>query len=555
MLSRREFLRRLTLGGLALSTVGCGSSFPELAGGPRFPIDPPSTEVDLAVIGAGMSGLYSAWRVLNAAKQGWNGLGDSPRVAVFEASPRIGGRLSSLPTQDLPQIPAEIGGMRILLGQPLVNNLVRILGIPVTPFPTGGGDNLYYLREQRFTTKQLKEGGAIPYSLAPREQRLTPGDLLDLALADVLPDIFKITRAEWLGVKKSLTYDGRPLYDQVYADVLRSRLSPDGYDLLYDGLGYLGDFNQLNAAEMFQNAAEFGDGFVRVIEGFQSLPLRLAEEVRELGGEVTTEMPLLHLASSPDGYVLNMASNHVVRARSVILAVPPAAIMDLDPTSAPFSVAGFRDDLQAVQPQRASRLFLAFRQPWWKSLGIRDGFSRTDLPLRQCVYFGTESEQPGGDPNNSNSLLLATFSEAEAGVFWADFLERPSDPFPSVGVPTGLQAPRPLVEEALRQLEQLHGVSIPQPYWASFIDWSVERTAASYHFWRPGYRSWEVIPRVGNPLPGLYVAGEAFSTNQAWVEGALDNAEETLQFKFGLAPPDGISPAYAPANFRQLVRS
>ncbi len=161
-------------------------------------------------------------------------------------------------------------------------------------------------------------------------------------------------------------------------------------------------------------------------------------------------------------------SGHVVRARQVILTVPPAALFDLDPTSALFGVAGFRDDLQAVQPQRAPRLFLAFRQPWWKSLGIQDGFSRTDLPLRQCVDFGTESEQPGGEPNNSNSLLLATFSEAEAGAFWADFLSGPSDPFPSVGVPPRLQAPRPLVEEALRQLELLHGVAIPQPYWASF---------------------------------------------------------------------------------------
>ncbi len=445
--------------------------------------------------------------------------------------------------------------MRILLGQPLVNNLVRILGIPVTPFPTGGDNNLYFLREQRFTTRHIEEGGAIPYNLAAREERLTPGDLLDLALVDVLPDILKITRTEWLEVKKNLTYKGRPLYDQVYADVLRSRLSPDGYNLLYDGLGYLADFNQLNAAEMFQNAAEFGDGFVRVIAGFQSLPLRLAEAIRDLVGEVTTEMPLVYLASSPDGYTLTMASGHAVRARKVILAVPPAAMLELDPTSACFDVVGFRDDLQAVQPQRASRLFLAFREPWWKSLGIQDGFSRTDLPLRQCVYFGTESEQPGGDPNNSNSLLLATYSEAEEGAFWADFLNGPSDPFPSVGVPAGLQAPRPLVEEALRQLELLHGMSIPPPYWASFIDWNLERTAAAYHFWRPGYRSWEIIPRVGNPLPGLFVAGEAFSTNQAWVEGALDNAEETLQFHLGLAPPDGVSPAYHPANFRQLVRT
>lgn len=326
---------------------------------------------------------------------------------------------------------------------------------------------------------------------------------------------------------------------------------PSGGD---DNLYFLlADFNELNAAEMFQNASEFGDGFSRLIAGFQSLPLRLAQEIRQMGGQISTNQPVRHISVTTDGFLLRTGQGLNVRAKSVILAIPPAAILGLDAGSVPLGAGNFRADLQAVQPQRASRLFLAFSQPWWKQLGIDAGFSRTDLPLRQCVYFGTESEQPGGEPNNSNSLLLATFSEAEAGEYWADFLNGPSDLFPADGVPDDLLAPKALVAEALSQLEQLHGVSIPAPYWAAFIDWSLDRTAASYHFWRPGYRSWEIIPRVGNPVPALYVTGEAFSTNQAWVEGALDNTEETLQFQLGLAPPAGISPAYQPANFRALA--
>ena len=68
-------------------------------------------------------------------------------------------------------------------------------------------------------------------------------------------------------------------------------------------------------------------------------------------------------------------------------------------------------------------------------------------------------------------------------------------------------------------------------------------------------RSWEVIPRVEAPLAGLYVTGEAFSTNQGWVEGALDSAEDVLQTRLGLAPPPLVSPAYRPANFRGEARA
>ena len=38
-----------------------------------------------------------------------------------------------------------------------------------------------------------------------------------------------------------------------------------------------------------------------------------------------------------------------------------------------------------------------------------------------------------------------------------------------------------------------------------------------------------------------FVCGEAFSTNQTWVEGALETAEIVLQKRFGLAAPDWLT--------------
>jgi len=544
MLSRREFLRRTALSSLALASWGCGSSSTSETNVPD-PSGPSQSSVDLAIVGAGMSGLYSAYRVLAA--------GASSSVAVYEAGPRVGGRLYSIPTEGIPHIPTEIGGMRILDAHPLVNNLVDTFGLPTVAFPSGGDSNLYYVRGERFTTLEVKSGVPLPYTLAPRELKLVPGDLMSLAIGDLVPDAESLTRAEWAQFKQTLTYQGRPLYEQDFSDYLQSRLSPGGYAFLHDGFGYLADVNPgLNAAEMFQSESEFGSTYERVLTGYQSLPVRLAQEVGNRGGQVHLEMPLRNVSSTAEGFELRFATGATVRARKVILAMPPAAIQALEPDSLPLRVGGFAADLQAVHPHRASRLFLAFQEPWWKRLGISNGFTRTDLPLRQCVYFGTESEQPGGEPGNSNSLLLATFSEAEAGRYWANYLEGSPEPFPAAGVPASLAAPRAMVDEALRQLALAHGVEIPRPYWAAFIDWSLDRTVAAYHNWRPGVRSWEVIPRVAAPLPGLYVMGEAFSTNQAWVEGALDNAEETLQFQLGLGPPPGVSPTYRPANYRAL---
>jgi len=59
------------------------------------------TDCDVAVIGAGIGGLYTAWRLLTGcSREG----GVAPKVCIFEASARTGGRILTLRGADaLPQ--------------------------------------------------------------------------------------------------------------------------------------------------------------------------------------------------------------------------------------------------------------------------------------------------------------------------------------------------------------------------------------------------------------------------------------------------------------------
>jgi lysine 2-monooxygenase len=53
-----------------------------------------------------------------------------------------------------------------------------------------------------------------------------------------------------------------------------------------------------------------------------------------------------------------------------------------------------------------------------------------------------------------------------------------------------------------------------------------------------------VIPRIRKPLAdaNLYVCGEAWSTSQGWVEGALNTSERVLQDHLGLPRPPWLGP-------------
>jgi monoamine oxidase len=76
------------------------------------------------------------------------------------------------------------------------------------------------------------------------------------------------------------------------------------------------------------------------------------------------------------------------------------------------------------------------------------------------------------------------------------------------------------------------------------MDWSIDPYGGGVHFWNRGYKSWEVLHRITQPVHDFpcYICGEAYSTNQTWVEGALQTAEIVLQKHLGLPEPAWVTP-------------
>jgi len=48
------------------------------------------------------------------------------------------------------------------------------------------------------------------------------------------------------------------------------------------------------------------------------------------------------------------------------------------------------------------------------------------------------------------------------------------------------------------------------------------------HAWKPGYNSDKVAKQLLNPMPHVYICGEAISHTQSWMEGALETSMEVL---------------------------
>ena len=71
---------------------------------PDLPFKTPDLRIDIAVVGAGVSGAYAAWRLKREFPD--------KAIVLFEYSDRIGGRLFSKTLPGMPHVNAELGGMR-----------------------------------------------------------------------------------------------------------------------------------------------------------------------------------------------------------------------------------------------------------------------------------------------------------------------------------------------------------------------------------------------------------------------------------------------------------
>ncbi|MEU3920865.1 FAD-dependent oxidoreductase [Streptomyces sp. NPDC029004] len=526
--------------------------------------------VDVAVIGAGVSGAYAAWRLLGPEAERSSVLEDLRRrrrgplvVGLFESSERIGGRLFSVSPPGMPHLHAELGGMRYLSNHPVVADLVSHLGLPSTPFPVDEPKNLAYLRQHRFALPQFADPEVVPYDLPAAIRGKTPDEALLSVIERFIPNAASMDHQAWDKVKATATADGRQLYDVGFWNLLLDAVGQEGWKFLDDGFGYGAVVANVNGIEAMEaSVADFvgspPPNYLILRDGYQTMPeelvrrfvaeggkVHLHHQVRRIDRETVDGEEVLRLALSvwPAGRPLT------VRARHVILAMPQRSIELLDPDSFLFSSDQFLSDLGSIIPRPASKLFLGYDRPWWEDLGLRAGRSVTDLPLRQVYYWGVEGDQTGADPANRNALLLASYNDIDDVEFWNELLPQPNRLAPVAQTrpprPMDAAAPGRLVDEAQRQLRELHGpdARIPDPTAAYFQDWVQDPYGAAYHFWQVGAKSWEVMPRMRHPLPdaNLYVCGSAWSTGQGWVYGALTQAELMLEEHFGLARPTWLS--------------
>jgi hypothetical protein len=180
------------------------------------------------------------------------------------------------------------------------------------------------------------------------------------------------------------------------------------------------------------------------------------------------------------------------------------------------------------------------------------GPSVTDLPIRQVVYFGHNA--PDAKAKKVYGIL-ASYDDETFTSFWHE-LEIGVDGERKVPDSANLQtlvgprhAPPVMVKMLRKQLAAVHFgpqsdyTAVPEPLETAYMDWSLPPFNAGYHAFAAHYNVCEVQQKIRKPsqlIDGadadIFIVGEAFSNDQAWVEGAYCTAESVLNDYFGVKP-------------------
>jgi monoamine oxidase len=496
--------------------------------------------VRVAVIGAGVGGLYCAWRLSNEGN-------DDLKITVLESRGVVGGRIGT--HRALGAGLAELGAMRFVASHALLLGLLDRLELSTEPFPQALPRKLL-LRGRQLPPELLlptwkpDPGFEVPYGLRAELRGAGPHAVLQFLLREILPEANPTVFSDAKRLERMLAegrFRGRPFHHYGFWNLAEYILTTEEFTYLRDTVGIesvVGNWNTHRAIVLIGSLLRgFGqkDPLRTISGGMGKLTAQLRKKLNRSKAEIVLNAHVVAVEIKKSGVKLGIVDRKG-RRRSrtfdeLILAIPPAAMAQISFTPKPLSLT-IEKARKWVRPVDATRIYLRYRRAWWPDLG----YGITTLPLRQVYYWtGTDSRREKG-------LLMASYTDAASSEFWDDasvLPVRPGTRGSSIKVFSRARIDGWLVSQVQKLLREIHPeVShIPEPTHAAVIQWDADAfSGAAWHAWRPQVNASKKMRAIRHPMNRIHIVGEAWSDSQGWIEGALSSSEHILTDYFDVKP-------------------
>ena len=365
------------------------------------------------IVGAGASGLYTAYRLLQAGR-----LCEGDTVNLYEWGQTPGGRIFTYKFNE-PQwkeqgLYVELGGMRFSAdkrfpnlpeedceGHVLVQTMILEMGLGNKVRTFGQSyPRLYYLRGKHFYENQLRAPvmGALPYGFnqqfldflkpLPANTDLTADTLLGQVAGLFAPNLGSSNkdRRKWCTYYESGLVPrtvatkafpaATPITDIGYWNMLYDQLGDEGFDYVSDGTGYSSNVMNWNSADAMQANNDYGSGspYMRIDGGYSQLFFALAAKIDELGGKLHYGHRLASLKETQDHSQTTCTFHNAqdqpvtVVADHLFLAMPRRSLELVAEGCEPTYMLNLPEVklwLESSLDQPAIKAVLVFDEAWW----------------------------------------------------------------------------------------------------------------------------------------------------------------------------------------------
>ncbi|KTS88380.1 monooxygenase [Microbacterium testaceum] len=333
----------------------------------------PSADVDVIVVGAGLSGLTAAHRLRQFGST----------VAVFEAASRVGGRVSSA---DVDGVHVDLGGTFVGPGQDRILALAEEVGVSRYPTYSAGRNVIRWRGEHR------RYRGTVPPVGA---------NLLDVGRIQLTLD--RLARTVPCGDPAAAAHATEWDAESLGSWLRRSRASAAARDLIAiagrttwgcepDELSFLHALHYIHQAGGLSSMldTEGGAQEEHFVEGSHEIAVRLAAQ---LGPALRLSAPVRSIEVTDEGVRVSTADERVT-ARTVVVAVPPSQRGRID----------FSPALPPVHTQMAqrwpagvlSKAYAIYERPFWRDSDLSgQGLSDTGPVFITFDASPARSDGPG----------------------------------------------------------------------------------------------------------------------------------------------------------------
>jgi monoamine oxidase len=446
---------------------------------------PQSREADVVIVGAGLSGMIAARKLLDA--------GLTP--LILEADERVGGRI--LTQEVMPGVPIELGAQWIGDTHERMFRLASELGVETfaqydqgeTSYELAGSG---VLRENEFHAHFADELGQLEAVLRHLDELAAEVPVEAPWLAPRAAEWDVVTAGDWYDAQ-GLSPAARTLLEICTVGILAVPTVEVSFLHLLFTIQTCGVTSQLFAE------SEGGAQTARFVGGTSEIPRRLAALIAE---HIVLDVPVQLIEHTAESVTVHCRGGLLARGRRVIVAISPtlAGRIMYDPP-----LSGVRDQLTQRLPNgSAMKAFFVYDEPFWRT----DGFNGQLISDIGPARMSNDTCLPGDD----HGVILLFLEGDQARTFGR---------LPEAERRTALTA----------ELVRHYGSKAAHPEFYVDGEWSDRQWTRGCYNANHGPHVWTTYgPALAAPIGVIHWASTDTATYwSAYMEGAVDAGERAAQ--------------------------